>query len=480
MSDRSVRFQQFLQFQPQTVCMEDPVPLFSPTLVPASQNVLHNIFSPNATKFSSRARVFKEPVIVTAKPTLQTPGKNKYTNAARKTSPRTPEAQKENDSPVKQGELFFSPAHTATSSQFTPFSGISRITHTTKTSAHALPAIEMLSLEYIRNSNSIKQLQKIVMFLKEQQKYPSLLRAAEQRLTVVQQQQQHLVPPTSSHYDTMPPPSPKSMPDDSQEQQNESSLVMSLSSDDDSDLEMSTSGNGMVSDLEMSTSGNGMVAAPMPPPPPPTRARPGRIPPVVNQGSKHDDEHLEEELCNEVQQLTTKILELESGRVAEQNELWQKLQELETAKLRAEENMEALNGEIARSNKDTKERIHAMDVMRQENLRLQMALERERKTREDKNREALELERQLNAKVEELARKLSQVEQPSNEDASVGQKNKELNTLLRSAQRNLEDIKKERDAMLQGLLNATGRGVSHVSVSGSSMLFSTVWCLTNV
>jgi chromosome segregation ATPase len=125
-------------------------------------------------------------------------------------------------------------------------------------------------------------------------------------------------------------------------------------------------------------------------------------------------------------------------------------------------------------------RLEAMGELKKENQRLQKQLDREIKTRENKNREALELERQLKAKVEELTRKLSQIEQPSNEDASVGQKNKELNTLLRSAQRNLEDIKKERDAMLQGLLNATGRGVSHVSVSGSSMLFSTVWCLTNV
>jgi chromosome segregation ATPase len=125
--------------------------------------------------------------------------------------------------------------------------------------------------------------------------------------------------------------------------------------------------------------------------------------------------------------------------------------------------MEALHGQVAKSNKDTMARLEAMGELKEENQRLQKQLDQERKAGEDKNREALELERQLKTKVEELTRKLSQIEKPSSHVAGVERKNKELHQLLCSAQNNLDDIKNERDAMLQDLLNATGRKKSGVS-----------------
>jgi hypothetical protein len=46
--------------------------------------------------------------------------------------------------------------------------------------------------------------------------------------------------------------------------------------------------------------------------------------------------------------------------------------------------------------------------------------------------------------------------------------------LLCSAQNNLDDIKNERDAMLQDLLNATGREVSGVSCSNCYVVSCTL------
>jgi hypothetical protein len=479
MSYRSVRFQQLLPFQlqPQTSHDdEDPGSLFSPTLVPGKQKVLHSIFSPTAkstgTMFSSRAGVFHEPA-VSAKEALQTPGKSKDLKAARKTSPRTRAIHfNDNSSPSTQGELFYSPsqnsissppAQTSISSPFTPFSAISRITNATaatRTSFQALSKIQMLSLDYIKSTSSIKELQQIVNFLKEQEnKYPSLLRAAQKRLTDVQQQQPD--PCESSRCESVPPPLPTPAPlDYSHEQESESSHIMSLSSDDDSELVL------------MSTAARNAIASKAPIPPRHTRVSTGRVLPV---SSKLDVTHREEELCNEIQCLTSKLWELESGRLAEQKELWNNLERMETAKLRAEENMEALHGQVAKSNKDTMARLEAMGELKEENQRLQKQLNRERKTGEDKNREALELERQLKAKVEELTRKLSQIETPSSHVAGVERKNKELHQLLCSAQNNLDDIKNERDAMLQDLLNATGREPSGVSCSDECLLSCTLF-----
>jgi hypothetical protein len=473
MSYRSVRFQQLLPFklQPQTSHDdEDPGSLFSPTAGTRTQKVLHSIFSPTATNtvttFSSRAGVFQEPD-VSAKQALQTPGKSKaLNNAARNNSPRTRAIRfNDNSSPRTQGELFFSPSQTAVSavssppaqnaisSPFTPFSGISRITNATaatRTSFQALSRIQMLSLDYIKSTSSIKELRQIVNFLTEQEnKYPSLLRAAQTRLTDVQQQQPD--PCKSSHYENVPPPLPTPVPlDYSQEQENETSLIMSLSSDDDSDLVL------------MSNATRNAIASKAPIPPRQPLVRPGRVLPV---SSEPDDTHREEELCNEIQCLTSKLWELESGRLAEQKELWHNLEKMETAKLRAERNMEALHGQVAKSNKDTMARLEAMGELKEENQRLQKQLDQQRKTGEDKNREALELERQLKAKVAQLTQKLSQIETPSSHVAGVERKNKELHQLLCSAQNNLDDIKNERDAMLQDLLNATGREVSGVSCS---------------
>jgi hypothetical protein len=478
MSYRSVRFQQLLPFklQPQTSRDdEDPGSLFSPTVGPGTQKVLHSIFSPTATNtvtsFSSRAGVFQEPD-VSAKQALQTPGKSKALNAAsRNNSPRTGAIRfNDNSSPRTQGELFFSPSQTAVSavssppaqnvisSPFTPFSGISRITNataTTRSSFQALSKIKMLSLDYIKSTSSIKELRQIINFLKEQEnKYPSLLRAAQKRFTDVQQQQH--VPSDSSRCENVPPPLTRPAPADySHEQVNESSLIMSLSSDDDSDLVL------------MSTAAGKAMALKAPIPPRHTRVSPGRLLPI---GSEPGATHREEELCNEIQCLTSKLLELESGRLAEQKELWHNLEQMETAKLRAEKNMEALHGQVAKTNKDTMARLEAMGELKEENQRLRRQLDRERKTREDKNREALELERQLKTKVEELTRQLSQMEKPSSHVVGVERKNKELHQLLSSAQNNLDDIKKERDTMLRDLLNATGREPSDVSCSDWSAL----------
>jgi hypothetical protein len=488
MSYQSVRFQQLLPFQlqPQTSRDdEDPGPLFSPTLAPGTQNVLHSIFSPGAKNtgptFSSRAGVFQEPA-VSAKQVLKTPGKSKGSTAARNTSPRTraihfedngsprtrggngsPRTQGGNGSPRTHGESFYSSSQSATGSPFSPFSIISRITNATaatRSSFQSLPAIKMLSLDYIKSTSSIKELRKIVNFLKEQDnKYPSLLRAAQERLTNVQQQQRASC--DSSHCENVPLPVARPAPPDySREQEKESSLIMSLSSDDDSDLVM------------MSTAIGNAVALNNPVPPPRKRVSPGRLHPV---GSKPDATRREEELCNEIQCLTSKLLELESGRLAEQKELWHNLEKMEGAKLRAEENMEALHGQVAKTNKDTMARLVAMGELKKENQRLQKQLDRERKTRETKNREALEVERQLKAKVEELTQKLSQIETPSNHVAGVEQKNKELRQLLCSAQNNLDDIKRERNSMLQDLLNATGRDPSAVSCSDQSEIPCTLY-----
>jgi chromosome segregation ATPase len=209
-----------------------------------------------------------------------------------------------------------------------------------------------------------------------------------------------------------------------------------------------------------------------PVPPPRKRVIPRRILPV---GSKPDATRREAELCNEIQCLTSKLLELESGRLAEQKDLWHNLEKMEAAKLRAEKNMEALHGQVAKTNKDTMARLEAMGELKKENQRLQKQLDREIKTRENKNREALELERQLKAKVEELTQKLSQIEKPSNHVEGVERKNKELHQLLCSAQSNLDDIKKERDVMLKDLLNATGRDPSAVSCSDWSKLTYTLF-----
>jgi hypothetical protein len=468
MSYRSVHFQQLLPFQLQQQTShddEDPGSLFSPSLVSGKQKVLHSIFSPTAkstgTTFSSRAGVFQEAAV-------QTPGKPKGLKAARNTSPRTRAIHfEENSSPRTQGELFFSPlqtsissppAQTSISSPFTPFSAISRITNSTaatRSSFQALSKIKMLSLDYIKSTSSIIELRQIVNFLKEQEnKYPSLLRAAQKRLTDVQQQ--HPDPCESSRCENVPPPMLGPAPlDYSHEQECESSHIMSLSSDDDSDLVL------------MSTAARNAIASKAPIPPRHTRVSTGLVLPV---SSNPDVTHREEELCNEIQRLTSKLWELESGRLTEQKQLWNNLERMETAKLRAEKNMEALHGQVAKRNKDTMARLEAMGELKEENQRLQKQLDRERKTGDDKNLEALELERQLKAKVEELTRKLSQIEKPSSRVAGVERKNRELHQLLCSAQNNLDDIKNERDAMIQDLLNATGREPSGVSCSDWSVL----------
>jgi hypothetical protein len=173
----------------------------------------------------------------------------------------------------------------------------------------------------------------------------------------------------------------------------------------------------------------------------------------------------------EVQRLTKMIVELEKGRLADQTAFWERWKELQDAKAQAEEGIQALHGVLTSSKEATTELVKALEALREENHSIHMELTRERKARAQQNREAIELERQLTAKVEQLTQQLAQVEQQqqsSQQTASLDQKNRELNRMLRSAQRNLLEIKKERDTMIRAVLDAAGRKDTEVSAQGPS------------
>lgn len=329
-------------------------------------------------------------------------------------------------------------------------------------SPNGLMPIEVFSVANIQNCNSIQGLEQIIEALKEQNGYPSLLRFAIRRLNEACHRDREANNQNSRTESKLPDmeicyqhtDEKNSSLQNKQENSlknylteareasfhdctlNESSLMMSLSTDDEDSSVRSNRETKAILDKkqEFDSSNKAFV-------------------------SRKCDSIVEAQLNDKLQSLTQTIAQMESARSTEKEEFARKIQQLEIIKDHADIKIKTLeatvksaadtdNGTLTRENL-----LWSLQKLQQQKDRLQKNLLDERSLRDQKQKESLVLHHRLSKEIKDLQKQLSNVK---TELSNRSRKSVELNTLLRSAQNNLLETKKERDDMVKCLLKLAG------------------------
>lgn len=171
----------------------------------------------------------------------------------------------------------------------------------------------------------------------------------------------------------------------------------------------------------------------------------------------------------EVQRLSQKIKDLEAERAKEQHFFSKELNALEQTKRATDQNMKFLQEAVASSNQELVDMKNLLDAVRLKNEQLRGELREERTNSQRKADQARDTGKQLKEALAEKDKELAQVH---GKESVFERKNKELGQLLRSAQMNVEETKKERESMLRAILRAIGKRDVNVSIL-YHVLFST-------
>jgi len=455
---RRVRFRDLLPAGSATP-PDDPV--FSPIDRDGTQpQVLHSIFSPSQEaaapalapllKLQRQNHPSYETFAATGLGDLVTPRK---AQKHRGDNHNDPNEKKKQQSPASFGDvsdILVSPSHTALSSlaasmDVSPRSRSPAAANnnnksivSTSTAFRTLEKMEWLKLSNIQKCSSLPQLIRIMSVLQSERiPYPSLLRAAQERLITVrrllpsnnEEQQQRLLSPDTVMADL----TKSSMTDasymlgksrtNSATQSDTSSLVMSLSTDAEEEEAILF----------------GQLDSQQPKP----IFRPSTVADTSNPK--------ERELRQQVERLTQTIIEMEQVPLLDHSSYrYQNLQEKNESQM--------LQNLQQQSDADITELLQSVEVLREQNRKLQEQIQRETLEREQKHRASADVEKRLSLQVQQLQAQLTQSRDKTvRAESSFQRKQFELNQLLRAAQRNLERIKADRDAMVQCLLQATGR-----------------------
>jgi len=360
----------------------------------------------------------------------------------------------------------------------------------TSTAFRTLEKMEWLELDEIQQCTSIPQLVRIISVLQaERTPYPSLLRAARERLVGLRPT---LPPPgvttVASLYNTnntaaaasgvdihqhapevMVPCSPDTVMADLSKSQihmddedevpgldkslrstassrnstsNKSSLVMSISTTDAEEEEYYDYFSAPMNSAVLMQANNPSLSQSY----------------YYSKVQQNQDAQRERELREQVERLTQTIIEMEQLALPDSSLHYRNVQK--------ESEMQMLQQFQTQSDADMKQLLQSVEELRQQNQTLQEQIQQESAEREKKRRASADMESRLVSQVHQLQMQLTHARGKTAKDQSSFQhKQFELNQTLRTAQRNLERIKADRDTLIQSLLQATGRNANETALS---------------
>lgn len=346
-------------------------------------------------------------------------------------------------------DSFFTPNTFHSSSS--PVSTISALSYSTSCTSFRTIPIDMLSFEYVRECKVQGELEQIVDTLQADgpRNYPSLLKAAKQRLKIVQEGSENLVnilhendsqlsfsmthiSSTSSEPYAMYEPAKESIhrmnsiseadngeksltpslhrnlvwsetsTETSSSPLNESSLVMSVSTTCFEEMDFETRSSTLQSQLKI-------LGKPLVPPIPtqlnpvtPGSIRLPQLPPVSGrlqkqlQQMRDERNNIEKNLKDQVTKLTRNLENVEKARQMDQSILLGKLQEVESKKAQVEEEVAMLETAVRTTTERAKDIVSNMTVISQESKSLRKALDDERQNSKRSNKIEAALRVQIN------------------------------------------------------------------------------------
>lgn len=495
--DRSARFRDFLSLS-EANCLS-PAPMISPSVQFNPVDVVHSIFSPSYLTNLNRSKIPNKnlpkyeyleqqmeilaPLQDSKPPLWKTPHlanrkysqqkevntsitENQGTSSIVVTNSQKTPIAKFNDTPTSS-EKFFTPAMSLSSLSATPHTEMIRnmiIAHGGPTTSPYVPfsqtdfPISMLSFPNIQKCNSIQELKPIIDILeKRETEYPTLLRLAKRRMSEICKNDEYenvnivgtkdeyverkteKYPLEDSRLINMPEslrsfesPAPRG------NRNSKSSLMMSLLTDNEIEHKLSSTIRQTVANKHI----------------------------VVHEGDRLNDSS-EVALANQIQekisQLNETIAEMEKNKAAEYRDFIRQIDALQIANHAAEMKLKTLEAEKMsqdeRGTTDQQHLLRMLEELRIDRRALQEKLSAEKRAYSQRHMKAMLLEEKLTKEIKQLQERVANATTDSeNQSRSMQQKYMDLNRLLRSAHRNLEDVKKERDGMIIVILQILGEG----------------------
>jgi hypothetical protein len=354
----------------------------------------------------------------------------------------------------------------------------SKMEHPASTSFETLCTIDMLNFKFVNSCEVLDDLRRVINLLAAQLDSPQLLQAARERLEHIQKK-----PPART-----------------------SKMSINCEDEDDSpgkiffnggaaNISRITIGNTTLDSIEPSKStlnfslspqsvlhGVDLIDAPTVQENmygtssfPDTKARLG---PIAESTGRTPVAADNQKLSEEVKQLSTEAMDLETSRIADQESFVQKLEELEKAKQEAELLVKSLFGKVEKVDSQKQDLVEAMQKLQKEQRETRQGLENERSTLRKKDDEARVLEKRLQGKIAELTKALSSTTERSRlvmgaekglrlqreQDLSEqNRRNEDLNRMLHETHDNLEKLKRRHAQFRMELHRAIGASDSEVS-----------------
>jgi hypothetical protein len=470
-----------------------PEPIFSPTDKESSAPVLHSIFSPSNYQQETNGRnvLFlsltqqhqvgdQEENVESLQSTkdnvsdAETVGAGNFPVNSRSESPTLPatnlsgyESQLHTTTPIAKershrtprsrksqtfndiSQILVSPTHTAISSLAVSMdaslqsSAANKSVKSASIAFKTIEKMEWLKLESILACESVPQLIRIISVLDNEEKYPALLKAARTRLNALRAGILPQLPGNNSPNSVLAvaetsldlsmqttaenctavkhSPAPVSV---------QSSLVMSISTDDEDEEKVAVN-------------------------------HPANNASFWSLAPRTDNE---KRLFEQVRRLEQTIIEMEQLQVQSTDELARRINDAKATKETEIEMERRIVGEQT----DTDELLQRIQALQERNHRLQQEIDLEMAERAHAHEQSAALEQRMAHHIQQLQDELRKEQSSSKVAHRVFQrKDFELNRMLKTAKANLGKMKADRDAMLQCLLDATGRpGGMEQGVSG--------------
>ena len=425
-------------------------------------------------------------------------------------------------------DCFYTPNTFHSSSS--PVSTISALSYSTSGTSFRTIPIDMLSFEYVTECKVKVELEQIVDSLQADgpRNYPSLLKAAKQRLEIIQKGSEsgvkllnendsqlsfsmtHISSTSSEPYPMYKPgkgsihrmnlmskvdngnrsltPSvsrslawSETSTETSSSPNDESSLVMSVSTTCFEEMDFDIGSSSLQPQLEISEKS---LAPPIQTQLNTTKPSSIRqqLPPVSGrlqkqlQQMRDERNSIERNLKDQVTELTINLENVEKARQLDQSMLLGKLHEVESKKAQVEEEVAILEAAVRTTTERAKDIVSNMTVMRQESRSLRKALDDERENSKRSNK----IEATLRDQINQMSRLIADAEmsaKQAKETAEMTIRNdfdeervkhklaaKALNRCLHDARSMLQSIKNERSHILKTLSKALGKDSSEVSL----------------
>ena len=503
-----------------------PPPVFSPTQVPANEQVIHSIFSSSYRHHHVVSNSDSDDAVVQENDTQY------FTSEGITTPSKT---RKDFD----HSEISF---FAQQANNISPISGVSAITETRSspfrmqrnqnphhvvvenpmsTSFYTLKTIDMLNFKFIEQCSTISDLEKVEVFLRGQEQKndsPQLLRAVNARIA-------ELCPGKSSHSQQLkkrgvpPPPPPPPPPQqlssvhtsDSEGGDEENSAgddyfftstasnnISRINTSIDSDarsrstLNFSLSPNSELQGMALVDTPNGGTG---------TGFFPGntRLKPIAeaNADQSPESENVDgrRDLSREMLELSKQAIELETSGIAEQESFVRSLEDLEKAEKSAQEMIENLDSN-SRSNLQQPEQqkrrpsppnlVEEIKKIRTERDETRKSLEQERARLKLKNEQAIALEQRLMQKISEISHELKSTKEHSRlavgaerglrtkREQELTQQTKRaegLNRTLQETKDNLDLLRRKHSQFRLELLRSIGGNCTEVCMNTCSFSF---------